>query len=674
MAFSCHQRAATTHRPTCEPQSLASSSAVKVRCVQRSHNRRASVKVAATIAEGGRKKVESPEIAAARVAAKAAVAKPAKDWVDRFGDAPRKGSDILVQALEREGVDTVFAYPGGASMEIHQALTRSDTVANILCRHEQGEIFAAEGYAKATGKVGVCIATSGPGATNLVTGLADAMMDSVPLVAITGQVPRRFIGTDAFQETPIVEVTRQITKHNFLVMDVHDLPRVIKEAFYLARTGRPGPVLVDVPKDIQQTLTVPDFDVPMSITGYISRLPPPPEQGQMNAIISALKEAKKPVIYTGGGCLDSAAEVCEFAKKTGIPVASTLMGLGTFPADHPQALDMLGMHGTVYANYSVDQADLLIALGVRFDDRVTGKLDAFATRSRIIHIDVDPAEISKNKHAHIPVCSDVKPALRMLNKMLDSVPSLKEQYGPWRDELAAKRKEFPMRFPERDDVIVPQHAIQVLHQETKGEAIITTGVGQHQMWAAQWYPLNKPRRWITSGGLGSMGFGLPSALGAAAAFDGKNGRPKRMVVDIDGDGSFLMNVQELATVFVEKLDVKVMILNNQHLGMVVQWEDRFYKANRAHTYLGKPESEYHVSKDISDIYPDFVTMAKSFGVNSKRVIEKKDLRAAIREMLDTPGPYLLDVMVPHVEHVLPMIPGGGSFKDIINEGDGRVKY
>lgn len=632
--------------------------------------------MSATIAEGGRKRTEPQEIAAARAVMKAAAAKPAapKNWVDRFEDKPRKGADILVQSLEREGVETVFAYPGGASMEIHQALTRSETIANILCRHEQGEIFAAEGYAKATGKVGVCIATSGPGATNLVTGLADAMMDSVPLVAITGQVPRRFIGTDAFQETPIVEITRQITKHNFLVMDINDLPRVIKEAFYLARTGRPGPVLVDVPKDIQQQLHIPDFDAPMSITGYISRLPGPPETSQLAAVVQAIKESKKPVMYIGGGCLDAAPEVVEMALKTGIPVVSTLMGLGTFPAEHPQALHMLGMHGTVYANYSVDQSDLLIALGVRFDDRVTGKLEAFATRARIVHIDIDPAEISKNKTANIPVCADVKRAVSQLNKLLDSEASLPEQFASWRAELIEKKEEFPMRFPEREDCIVPQYAIQVLHEETNGDAIITTGVGQHQMWAAQWYPLNKPRRWITSGGLGSMGFGLPSALGAAAAFDGKQGRPKRIVVDIDGDGSFVMNVQELATVFIEKLDVKVMILNNQHLGMVVQWEDRFYKANRAHTYLGKRESEYHETKNIQDIYPDFVKMADAYGVSSARVIEKSELRAAIRKMLDTPGPYLLDVMVPHVEHVLPMIPGGATFKDIITEGDGRIKY
>ncbi|GIL77942.1 hypothetical protein Vretimale_6526 [Volvox reticuliferus] len=636
---------------------------------------RGCVSVSAKLADGSARRMQSEEVRRAKEVAQAALAKESPaDWVDRFGSEPRKGADILVQCLEREGVDSVFAYPGGASMEIHQALTRSDRITNVLCRHEQGEIFAAEGFAKASGRVGVCIATSGPGATNLVTGLADAMMDSIPLVAITGQVPRRMIGTDAFQETPIVEVTRAITKHNYLVLDIKDLPRVIKEAFYLARTGRPGPVLVDVPKDIQQQLAVPDWDTPMSITGYISRLPPPVEESQMIPVLHAIQSASKPVIYYGGGCLDSRDELREFAARTGIPLASTFMGLGVVPAENPNHLQMLGMHGTVAANYAVDQADLLVALGVRFDDRVTGRLDAFASRARIVHVDIDAAEISKNKTAHVPVCGDVKQALRHLNRMLQAEPLPADRFAAWRAELVAKRDEFPLRYPQRDDAIVPQYAIQVLGEETKGEVIITTGVGQHQMWAAQWYPYTEPRRWISSGGLGSMGFGLPAALGAAVAFDGKNGRQKRIVVDIDGDGSFLMNVQELATAFLEKLDVKVMLLNNQHLGMVVQWEDRFYKANRAHTYLGKREAEWHTTGDEKDIYPNFVDMARAFGVPSSRVIQKDDLRGAIRTMLDTPGPYLLEVMVPHIEHVLPMIPGGATFKDIITEGDGSVKY
>jgi acetolactate synthase-1/2/3 large subunit len=581
----------------------------------------------------------------------------------------------LVQSLEREGVRTVFAYPGGCSMEIHQALTRSPTIRNILCRHEQGEIFAAEAYGKVTGEVGVCIATSGPGATNLVTGLADALLDSVPLVAITGQVPRKLIGTDAFQETPIVEVTRQITKHNYLVMDLDDLPRIIKEAFYLARTGRPGPVLIDVPKDVQQQLAVPDWEVPMAISGYMSRLPLPPMDSDIRPVVAALREAKKPVLYVGGGCLDASEELREFVRHTGIPVAQTLMGLGTFPASDPLALQMLGMHGTVAANFAVDQADLLLAFGVRFDDRVTGKLETFAANAKIVHIDIDPAELNKNKEALIPITGDTKAALRILNRMLAETPLAPEQYAAWRSEVQSKQEEFPMWFPERSDVIIPQWAVKVLYEETNGEAIVTTGVGQHQMWAAQWYKLNAPRQWATSGGLGSMGFGLPAALGAATAFDGKDkGRPKKIVVDIDGDGSFLMNCQELATAKIENLDIKIFILNNQHLGMVVQWEDRFYKANRAHTYLGNREGDYQKSGLVKDIYPDFVMMAQSFGVPAKRVMKPEELRPAIQEMLATPGPFLLDVMVPHVEHVLPMIPGGASFKEIITKGDGTISY
>lgn len=374
--------------------------------------------------------------------------------------------------------------------------------------------------------------------------------------------------------------------------------------------------------------------------------------------------------------MDSRDELREFAQRTNIPYASTLMGLGVLPT-HDEAnmsLGMLGMHGTVYANYAIDSADLLIALGVRFDDRVTGKLESFATHARIIHIDIDNAEIHKNKHAFVPICADVKQSLRGINRILEAEPISKDHFASWRKDVDTKKTEFPMQYPQRPDVIVPQYAIQVLGEETKGEAIISTGVGQHQMWGAQWHPYTEPRRWISSGGLGSMGFGLPAALGCAAAFDGKNGRELRNVVDIDGDGSFLMNCQELATVFLEKLNVKVFLLNNQHLGMVMQWEDRFYKANRAHTYLGKSESEWHKSGDEADIYPDFPAMAKSFGVPSRRIIKKEDVRSAIRQMLDTPGPFLLEIMVPHIEHVLPMIPGGGSFKDIITEGDGGRKY
>jgi len=470
-----------------------------------------------------------------------------------------------------------------------------------------------------------------------------------------------------------VEITRQITKHNYLVMDIADLPRIIKEAFYLAKSGRPGPVLVDVPKDIQQQLATPDWNQPMALRSYMSRLAMPPQDKQLHSVIEAIKHAKKPVLYFGGGCIDSAHELREFVDKTGIPCSSTFMGIGVVPTPHKQHLNMLGMHGTVYANYAVDQADLLLAFGVRFDDRVTGKLEEFAKHATIVHVDIDAAEIHKNKHAHIPVCADVKPTLAALNRLLE-VEDVAPHFQAWRDELDAKRVEFPMRFPQRENLIVPEYAISVLGEETGGSAIITTGVGQHQMWAAQWYPYMHPRTWISSGGLGSMGFGLPAALGCAAAFDGKDGRPKAVVVDIDGDGSFLMNCQELATIAVEKLDVKILLINNQHLGMVMQWEDRFYKANRAHTYLGRREGEFHETNNEADIYPNFVMMAESFGVPARRILRKDDVRAAIREMLDTPGPYLLEVITPHVEHVLPMIPGGGTFKEIITQGDGGDQY
>ncbi|KAJ0988802.1 hypothetical protein J5N97_007158 [Dioscorea zingiberensis] len=575
-------------------------------------------------------------------------------------DEPRKGADILVEALELAGVTDVFAYPGGASMEIHQALTRSPTIRNHLLRHEQGESFAAEGYARATGRPGVCVATSGPGATNLVSALADALLDSVPLVAVTGQVPRRMIGTDAFQETPIVEVTRSITKHNYLVLDVDDIPRIIKEAFFLATSGRPGPVLVDIPKDIQQQLTVPDWSAPIRLPGYISRLPKPPERSHLEQIVRLISESNRPVLYVGGGCVGASAELRHFVDLTGIPVASTLMGLGVHSTDHELSLKMLGMHGTVYANYAVDGSDLLLAFGVRFDDRVTGKLEAFAKRAKIVHIDIDPAEIGKNKQPHVSICADMKVALEGMNAVLQDNES-KFDFSKWREELANKKKEFPLSYKTFGNAIPPQYAIEVLNELTNGEAIISTGVGQHQMWAAQYYTYKRPRQWLTSAGLGAMGFGLPAAAGAAV------GNPGVTVVDIDGDGSFLMNIQELAMIRIENLPVKIMVLNNQHLGMVVQWEDRFYKANRAHTYLGNPANE-------AEIYPDFVQIAKGFKIPAARITKKEEVQEAIKMMLETPGPFLLDVIVPHQEHVLPMIPSGGAFKDVIVDGDGRSPY
>jgi acetolactate synthase-1/2/3 large subunit len=574
---------------------------------------------------------------------------------------PATGADVLVECLVRQGVEVIFAYPGGASMPMHQALTRvRDRIRTILPRHEQGGIFAAEGYARVTGKPGVCMATSGPGALNLVTGLADAKLDSLPIVAITGQVPTKVIGTDAFQETPMVEVCRAITKHHYLVQSARDITRIVKEAFHVASTGRPGPVLIDVPKDIQNTLLPDaDFDPPMDLPGY--RVPGPPPAETIEAALRAIEASSRPIIYCGGGVVASGAsdELREFVEKTGIPVAMTLQGLGSVPSDHYLSLGMLGMHGTVYSNYAINEADLLLALGVRFDDRVTGKLSEFAKHGRIVHVDVDASEINKNKVAHTPVHSDVKSFLRAINPRVR-----RGDYADWHRQVDAWRERDPMTYEQRDDVIMPQYVIDKLSDLLSDrEAVVTTGVGQHQMWAAQWTRFRQPRTWVTSGGLGSMGFGLPAAMGAAV------GRPDAVVVDIDGDGSFVMNVQELATVHCEKLPVKVVVLNNQHLGMVVQWEDRFHAGNRAHTYLGPVDHPEAVGQGAGDLpavtYPDFVTIARGFGVPARQVRDKAEVIPALREMLDSDGPYILDILVPYQEHVLPMIPAGGTVKEII---------
>ncbi len=576
--------------------------------------------------------------------------------------SPQSGADILVQCLVNHGVEIVFAYPGGASMPLHQALTRvKHKVRTILPRHEQGGGFAAEGYARATGKPGVCFATSGPGATNFVTCLADAKMDSVPIVAITGQVGTQVIGTDAFQETPIVEVCRAITKHTYLVTRIEDIPRVVKEAFYLASTGRPGPVLIDLPKNIQNEKYVVDYDPPMNLPGYKPERYIATRQ-QLEAVLDAVAASRRPIIYAGGGIISSDASqyLRAFAEKTGVPVAMTVHGLGGFPSLHYLSLQMLGMHGTVYANYAINEADLLLALGVRFDDRVTGKVSEFAKHGKIVHIDIDPSEINKIKTAHIPIVANLNQALRDLVQLADervaAGKAIKPQHADWLRQIDQWREQEPLRYADRDDAILPQYAIDRLWNIVKDrgrldETIVTTGVGQHQMWAAQYWRLNSPRRWFTSGGLGAMGFGLPAAMGAQAAF------PSRTVIDVDGDGSFLMNIQELACAYVEKLPVKVLLLNNQHLGMVVQWEDRFYESNRAHTYLGAGHDQ--------EPYPDFVTLAKGFRCGAKHVSRKEDLEEALEEMLDSNVPYVLDVLVPFQEHVLPMIPGGATVRDII---------
>ena len=596
------------------------------------------------------------------------------------------GSEILVACLEREGVDTIFAYPGGASMEIHQALTKSKQIRTVLPRHEQGGAFAAEGYARATGRAGVCMATSGPGATNLVTGIADAYMDSVPLIAITGQVPQAMIGKGAFQETDIFGMTLPVVKHSYLVTDINDIPRIVKEAFYIAQTGRPGPVLIDVPKNIQQARTQPVFPTEVHVRAYN----PDPRASDLvlNEIIGLIEKSERPVLYVGGGIITSnaAPELLKFAESTGIPVTSTIMGCGAFPETHRLSLRWLGMHGAAFANWAVNGeyeqrtsvndpmkliapgADLLLAFGVRFDDRVTGKVDKFCEKGTIVHIDIDPSEINKNKPANLPIESDIRYALSRLNEMIAQRP-IEKKFTKWIEQIDSwkERAPFGYRVTEEvmksqhmrdhlkgheDDVILPQMAIEMLYELTKGEAIITTGVGQHQMWTAQYYKCKFPRQLLTSAGLGAMGYGYPAALGAKVAC------PDREVIDIDGDGSFLMNVQELATAHIEKIAAKAIILNNQHLGMVVQWEDRFYKGNRGHTYLGDPDN-------MKQIYPDYLAVASSFGVKCERVMYRKDLRAAVQRMLDCKEPFVLDVIVPYTEHVLPFIPAGRTVADMI---------
>ena len=599
------------------------------------------------------------------------------------------GRDIFVEALERAGVEVIFAYPGGASMEIHQSLTRSK-IRTILPRHEQGGSFAAEGYARATGKAGVCMGTSGPGATNLVTAIADAYMDSCPLVAISGQVSQAMIGRGAFQETDMVGVTMPIVKHSYLITDIKDIPRVVAEAFYIAESGRPGPVVIDFPKNLQQAKAQPVWPTLDEIKKGLRGYNPNVVAGdlELNEIIGLIEKAERPVLYCGGGIITSgaAAELKKFAEAAQIPVTTTLMGIGGFPENNPLSMRWLGMHGSAVANWAVsgeykqrndpsepmvklnDGADLLLAFGVRFDDRVTGAFSEFAKGATIVHIDIDASEHNKNKRAHLAVQGDIRDALTRLNALVNRHGGIKKKYSAWHAQIAEWKKKASFHYevtPEiansdhmkdhmvgqEDQVILPQMVIEMLYEMTGGDAIITTGVGQHQMWSGQWYKYKDPRTFITSGGLGSMGYGYPAALGAKVA------RPDKQVVDIDGDGSFLMNIQELATAHVEKIAAKAIILNNQHLGMVVQWEDSFYAGNRGHTYLGNPENR-------AQVYPDYVRVCNSFNVPAEQVMFRKDLRAALQRMLDAKTPYVLNVMTPYAEHVLPFIPAGRTVADM----------
>ncbi len=562
-------------------------------------------------------------------------------------DEEMKGSYIAIECLKRAGVEVIFAYPGGTSMELHQAM-RDSGIRVILPRHEQGGAFAAAAFARATGKTGVCMATSGPGATNLLTGITDAYMDSIPLVAITGQVPSTLIGKNAFQETDIIGMTRPICKHSYLVLDASELPAIFAEAFHIANSGRPGPVLIDIPKNIQQQLCVPVFPA--------RHIPRAYHQSQRHAteseiakIRDAISHCERPCIYAGGGVIASGAsrELAKFAESYNIPVVTSFMGIGAFPEEHPLSLKWLGMHGTVYANRAANLSDLLIAVGARFSDRVTGPAASFAKGARIVHIDIDPSEINKNIVADIGVVADAREVLGKLNKA-----PLRRAYKAWHSQIAEWRREFPLRYANDGKLHTP-FVIERLYEITKGDAIIVTGVGQHQMWAGQYYNFKRPRQFISSGGLGAMGFGLPSSMGVKVAC------PDELVVEIDGDGSFQMNIQELGTIHAEQIGVKMMIMNNQHLGMVAQWEDRFYGSRRGNTDMRNSR--------VARPYPDFIKIAEGYGIPGREVYRMDEVEDAIREMIATDGPYLLDIHVAYQEHVLPMIPPGKNHTDIIVE-------
>jgi acetolactate synthase-1/2/3 large subunit len=548
------------------------------------------------------------------------------------------GAQIILECLQREGVGVMFGYPGGVVLPLFDALYDAP-IKFILTRHEQGAAHAADGYARATGKVGVCLATSGPGATNLTTGIANAFMDSIPLVAFTGQVKTSLIGNDAFQEADVTGITRPITKHNYLVKDVRDLARSIREAFYIASTGRPGPVLIDVPVDIQQADTEFIWPEEVNIRSYKPTLFGHP--GQIKKAAKFISQAKKPLLYTGGGVITSGAHevLRELAEKIQAPVTWTLMGIGGFPARHPLSLGMLGMHGTAYANHSIMECDLIIAVGARFDDRVTGRLDAFAPSAKVIHIDIDPSSISKNVKVDIPVVGDCRNILGQLLEELKKTPHTDQ----WLHTVEGWKKKYPLVYKDNAK-LKPQYVIEQIDAATKGEAIITTEVGQNQMWAAQWYKYNRPRSFISSGGLGTMGFGFPAAMGA------KLGCPDRQVFDIAGDGSIQMNIQELATCVCNKISVKVAILNNGYLGMVRQWQELFYKKRYSYTCLHNP---------------DFVKLAEAYGAAGIRVTKKEDVRPAIEKALATDNTVFLDFHIDPEENVFPMVPAGEAINRML---------
>jgi acetolactate synthase-1/2/3 large subunit len=558
---------------------------------------------------------------------------------------------MVLECLKREGVDTIFGLPGGAVLPIYDVLYDFEGIRHILVRQEAAAGHAAEGYARTTGKVGVCLVTSGPAATNLVTALQDAMMDSIPIVAFTGQVPTHLIGNDAFQEADNVGITRPCTKHNFLVKDGKDIGPIIREAFHIASTGRPGPVHIDLPKDVLVKEAELIWPERVHLRSYNPTYDGHP--GQIKRAAKSIVRAKRPVFYVGGGVIsaDASVELRELAELTQVPLTQTLMGLGAFPMAHPLSLDMLGMHGSYYGNMAVHHSDCLVAIGARFDDRVTGRVDAFAPNAEIIHIDVDPSSISKNIKVDVPIVGDCKSVLAKLleavrEELKQDVPvAVRDGRRQWAEQVAQWKRDFPFRYDWDDDVIKPQYVMQEISNLTNGEAYIVTGVGQHQMWAAQYYRFTHPRRWCTSGGLGTMGYGLPTAMGVQAAHPGK------LVINIDGDGSFQMNSQEMATCFTENLPVKTVIINNSGHGMVRQWQRIIYK-------------ERYSSVDLPGV-PDWVKLAEAYGCVGLRVTKPSEVVSAIEKMLSTPAPVILDVCVDKDECVFPMVPAGGANTDMI---------
>ncbi len=567
-----------------------------------------------------------------------------------------KGAQIFFECLKKEGVDVIFGFPGGAVLDLYHEMPKSG-IRHILVRHEQGAAHMADGYARATGRVGVCLVTSGPGATNTVTGIATAYMDSVPMVIFTGQVPTALIGNDAFQEVDIVGITRPCTKHNYLVKDVNDMARVIKEAFFLARTGRPGPVLVDLPKDVVQATTEFRYPKRVELTGYRPTIEA--HMGQIKRAVQLIKKSKNPVVYAGGGVIASGSsdELIRFADLIGAPVTTTLMGLGCFPAVkknedgskglNPLWLGMLGMHGTFRANMAISHADLVIGVGARFDDRVTGKIAGFAPKAKIIHIDIDPTSISKNVEVDIPIVGDCKNALEKLIQTIEAEPleGLEESRAPWLSQIATWRETYPLSYKQEGDIIKPQFVVDKIYEVCNGDAIITTEVGQNQMWAAQYFHLESPRSFLSSGGLGTMGYGLPAAIGAQVAF------PDRLVVDIAGDGSIQMNIQELITAVCNCLPVKVAILNNRFLGMVRQWQELFYEKNYCSTCM--------------DAAPDFVKLAEAYGAVGLRATRPEEVEPMIREAFSINRPVLMDFIVEQEEGVYPMVPAGKNISEML---------